>query len=50
MCASAVLMRFSVLISGENCVSNKNYKQLAQLNSQIETKHITIQFVIKGIV
>ena len=32
-----------VLITGENSVGNKNYDQLAQLNSQIEIKHITIQ-------
>ena len=28
-----------VLIIGENHVGNNNYEQLAQLNSQIETKH-----------
>ena len=36
-------MLILVLIVGENYVGNKNYEQLAQLNSQIETKHIAIQ-------
>ena len=31
---------FLVLIVGENSIGNNNYEQLAQLNSQIETKHI----------
>ena len=32
-----------IFIAGENSVGNNNYEQLAQLNSQIETKHIEIQ-------
>ena len=31
------------IIVGLNSVCNNNYEHLAQLNSQIETKHITIQ-------
>ena len=31
------------IIVGENSIGNINYEQLAQLNSQIETKHIVIQ-------
>ena len=41
---------FSMLMScsgfnrhGKKIVGNNNYEQLAQVNSQIETKHIAIQ-------
>ena len=45
---SAMLMTCSSFnCHGEKSVGNNNYEQLAQLNSQIETKHITIKFLIK---
>ena len=39
-----------VLIAGENSVSNNNYEQLVELNSQIETHDIEIQTNNKSIV
>ena len=35
---------------GENCIGSNNYEHLAQLNSQIEIKHIAIQNNNKSIV
>ena len=32
-----------ILTTRENCVGNNDYEQLAESNSQIETKHITIE-------
>ena len=34
---------FAMLMSPSSFVGNNNYEQLAQLNYQIETKHIAIQ-------
>ena len=36
----SMLMSVPVLINGENSIGNNNYEQLAQLNSQIESKHM----------
>ena len=38
-----------VLIVGENSIGNNNYEQLAQLNSQIETKHFVATTIMNNL-
>ena len=46
----SMLMSSSSFNCWKNYVGNNNYEQLTQLNSQIETKHTTIQVSNKSTV